>query len=68
MAFIFLFFTNKSPATCPDPFTIFNTPAGRPISEQISANFEAVKGVISDGLARTVFPTIKAGAIFHVKR
>ena len=65
---MFVFLTIKSPATLPEPFTIFRTPLGNPISKHISANFEAVYGVISEGFAMTVFPTINAGAIFHEKR
>ena len=44
---------------------MFTTPAGSPDSSIISANFNAVKEVVSAGFKTTVFPAAKAGAIFH---
>ena len=47
---------------------MLSTPFGKLISLQILLNKYAVIGVISEGLATTVFPVAKAGAIFQVSR
>ena len=49
----------------PKPVTIFTTPGGIPEASIISANFNAVKEVVSAGLRTTVFPAASAGAIFQ---
>jgi hypothetical protein len=58
------FFTRASPVE-PSPVTMLTTPAGSPISMQISAKASPVRGVNSAGFSTTVFPAASAGAIFH---
>ncbi|GDF52298.1 amino acid transporter [Escherichia coli] len=53
-----------SPTVLPLPNSTLITPAGK-ISFASSANFNAVSGVISDGLSTTQFPAASAGASFH---
>ena len=60
--------TMASPTFGPSPFTTFSTPAGKPISAASAASIVAVRGVTSDGLATTVLPAARAGAIFQVNR
>ena len=60
--------TIDSPASTPPPWTTLSTPAGRPASCASSASMAAVAGVTSDGLATTVLPAARAGAIFQVNR
>ena len=59
---------NGSPARRPVPCTRFTTPGGTPASPHNFPKRYAVKGVSSLGLATTVFPAAKAGAIFQVNR
>jgi hypothetical protein len=47
---------------------MFNTPGGNPAAFAMRAKWNAVIGVISEGLATTVLPVASAGAIFHVSR
>ena len=54
------------PASCPNPCTVFRTPAGNPASLAILANNVAVSGLHSAGLCTTVQPAASAGAIFQV--
>src|SRR5690554_5531152 len=68
IALIFGWLTIASPALGPNPCTIFNTPGGKPALLQISPNKDAVIGVISLGLATTVLPAAKAGAIFQLNK
>ena len=49
----------------PAPVTMLTTPAGRSACWQISANSNAVNGVVSAGFSTTVLPQARAGAIFH---
>src|SRR5690348_7024289 len=56
------------PTESPVPCTMFSTPGGRPDSAASSDKRKAVNGVISLGLATTVLPAAKAGAIFQVNR
>ena len=49
----------------PAPVIIFTTPGGKSASCIISANFNAVSGVVSAGFNTTVFPVANAGAIFQ---
>ena len=44
---------------------MLTTPAGNPAASIISANFNAVKEVVSAGFNTTVFPAANAGAIFQ---
>ena len=53
--------TSASPASAPVPVITLKTPSGRPASARISANRSVVNGVVSAGLATTVFPHISAG-------
>ena len=57
--------TNACPASLPKPVTIFNTPAGSFASSAISANANAVSGVISEGFRIMEQPAANAGATFH---
>ena len=59
---------NAGPTLGPKPCTMLSTPGGRPAALTIRARWNAVIGVISEGLATTVFPAASAGAIFHVNR
>ena len=56
--------TRAAPVS-PSPVTMFTTPAGKPISWQISAKASAVRGVYSAGFSTTVLPAARAGAIFQ---
>ena len=49
----------------PAPGHDIHYPGGRSASWMISANFNAVSGVVSAGFNTTVFPAASAGAIFH---
>ena len=53
--------TSASPATEPAPGTTLKTPGGSPASVRISASRRVVNGVVSAGLATTVFPHSSAG-------
>ncbi|MOA04010.1 hypothetical protein D3C78_1235420 [compost metagenome] len=53
-----------SPTVFPRPNSTFNTPAGK-MSLASSASFNAVSGVISEGLMTTQLPAASAGASFH---
>src|SRR5262245_52294553 len=67
-ALIFGCFTIAAPTVGPTPSTMFITAGGRPASLHNSPSMNAVIGVISDGLATTVLPVARAGAIFHVNK
>ena len=54
-----------SPTTWPEPDTMFNTPAGKPISCAASASMNALTGAISAGFKTIVHPAASAGAILQ---
>ena len=60
--------TSAWPTTAPRPWTMLNTPAGKPISRASSPSIHAVTGVTSDGLPTTQLPAASAGANFQVNR
>ena len=68
IALIFGCLTISEPTLFPSPWTILITPLGKFIFIRIFASLYAVKGDISDGLAITVLPVTRAGAIFHVNK
>ena len=53
--------TSASPATEPLPGSTVKTPSGSPASVKISSSRSVVSGVLSAGLATTVFPHSSAG-------
>jgi DNA-binding transcriptional LysR family regulator len=53
-----------SPTTGPVPWTMLNSPAGRPASAATTARIAADSGATSDGLSTTVQPASNAGATF----
>ena len=58
--------TNRgAPTSPPSPWTMLNTPGGKPISCMTVASKCAVSGVNSEGLHTTVLPHASAGATFH---
>ena len=57
--------STKNFPVAPAPVMMFTTPSGSSACWQISANNNAVRGVVSAGLRTTVFPAANAGAIFH---
>jgi hypothetical protein len=57
--------TSASPASCPYPKTMLQTPAGRPASTINLHSSNAVVEVISEGLHTQVFPNARAGPIFQ---
>ena len=60
-----LLLTSSVPTSCPSPCTTFSTPDGSPARTAASARSEAVEGVNSEGLATTVQPAARAGAIWN---
>lgn len=60
--------TSACPAVFPYPFTMLNTPGGKPASRTSLANLSADSGVSSDGFRTTVQPVASAGAIFMTAR
>ncbi len=56
--------TSVSPTPAPVPVTRLNTPGGRPIESNTSANTYAFNGATSLGLRTTVHPAPRAGATF----
>ena len=61
-----LLLTSASPASSPNPGSIFTTPSGKLHSNNNSPILSAVKGVYSAGFRIIVFPPASAGAIFIV--
>ena len=55
----------KAWPTSPLPWTMLNTPGGRPASMKIPARASAVIGVSSDGLNTMVLPQASAGPDFQ---
>ena len=57
---------SAAPASAPRPCTTLNTPSGSPASRVMSASRLAVSGAHSGGLATTVLPAARAGAMRQV--
>src|SRR5207237_247014 len=64
----FGFLISSWPTTAPGPTTTLSTPGGRPPSFISSTRRMVDRGVVLAGLATTVFPTARAGAILFASR